>query len=352
MKGVVSYLTAVAQNRQRGRAVDFLASVLWVLSLVYRAGVFGYRGLYRLGLLKVFRAPIPVISVGNLTAGGTGKTPFVVMLCRMLKEEGFRPMVLTRGFMGGQGGSSDEAAMLGELLGPIVFTGADRIRSFDLAYKSGLFDCVVLDDGFQQWRLARDFDIVLIDGQQPFGNGALIPRGILREPRGALRRADLLVLTRVDRVAGRLLDPLVALLRSLAPQALISRGEHRVCAAREAWSGDRINLNDLAGQGGAFCAIGDPESFQSTLRELGIELTVFVPFPDHYRLTPEDIRKIVWDCREKRLKNLFVTHKDVVKLSDARELFIDIRLVVIDVEFVLTYGKIDLITGIRRLRRD
>lgn len=349
MSRISLYFTNIALGRERGPGLLLFGPVMWIISLLYGTAVWLVRSLYAAGLLWSFRAPVPVISVGNLTAGGTGKTPFVVLLYRILKEEGFHPMVLTRGYMGGQGGPSDEAQMLRELIGPRVFAGVDRVKSFHFAYKAGLYDCVILDDGFQHWRFRRDLDIVLIDSAAPFGNGALIPRGILRETRRALRRAQVLIQTRSDHVSSILLEQLTESLKRAAPQALIAQGAHRVIAMREAFTGS--TLAAAVGDAGAFCAIGDPEGFRRTLEGLGIVLKTYSPFPDHYRYTESDLRKVVQDCRDKNVRNIFITHKDLVKLTGFRELFAGFGLIVIDVEFTLNYGKTNLLSSLRRLRR-
>ena len=269
MNRVVCYLTNVALDREKGTGALCLRPVLWVLSLAYGSVVMFVRWLYEAGIFKVFQAPVPVISVGNLTAGGTGKTPFVAMLCKVLMEEGYNPMVLTRGFMGGQGGASDEAEMLKELVGPRVFTGADRVRSFQSSFKAGGYDCVILDDGFQQWRFKRDLDIILVDSREPLGNGFLIPRGILRESPGMLRRAGVLVLTRVDRVSTEELDLLKARLKRIASDAVLFQGVHRVCAVRDVFGEGTIEQHRITGPAAAFCAIGDPDSFKRTLKGAG-----------------------------------------------------------------------------------
>ena len=351
MNRIVRYLTEIAFDRNRSIPALGLMPLLWLLSCCYWIAVVVKRGLYQAGILKIFRAPVPVFSVGNITAGGTGKTPFVVMLCRMLREEGFSPMVLTRGYMAGQGGLSDEAEMLKELIGLVVFTGADRVKSFTAAYHSRGFDCVILDDGFQQWGFARDLDIVLIDSEMPFGNGALIPRGILRESLGSLSRADMVVLTRSDRVPSKILAGLKSRVKGLTSRAVAAQGYHQVAGARDVFSGEKFALQDILGAAGAFCAIGSPESFRHSLEALGVDIKVFVPFFDHYRFTRGDAGKIVSECRALGLEKIFITHKDVMKVREIRDAFAGIKLIVIDIEFILNHGKTDIISSIRRLRR-
>jgi tetraacyldisaccharide 4'-kinase len=350
MNGVLRYLVDVACDRERGAGACLLRPFLLALSWLYGGGAAFRRGLYRRGLLGVFRAPVPVVSVGNIVAGGTGKTPFVRMLHGILCSQGFHPMVLTRGYMAGQGGVSDEAAMLEELIGPCVFTGADRVRSFQRAYASGQFDCVILDDGYQQWGFARDLDIVLLDSRRPFGNGALIPRGILRESRQALRRADIVVLTRAGGVPAVSLESLEAGIRALSPKAEIARGEHRLSGARDAFTGAALELPDIAGPAAAFCAIADPESFRSTLENSGVTPEMFTHFPDHYRFTTEDMEGFASGCRFRKLDRIFITHKDAGKVLPFRHCFSGIRVIIIDIELTITYGQTHIVSSLRRLR--
>ncbi len=350
MKRILNYLTAVALDREQGLGALCLKPILFVLSLIYRLGVVFMRRLYSVGLLPSFRASVPVISIGNITAGGTGKTPFVVTLFRLLKAEGFNPMVLTRGYMAGQGGVSDEAEMLKELIGPIVFVGANRVRIFQEAFVQGGFDCVILDDGFQHWSFVRDLDIVLLDSEAPFGNGSLIPCGILREPAAALRRAGVIVLTRSDQVSSGALSQLKSRVKQINPAAVVGEGIHAFASAWDIDSAQFFSVKDSPGPAGAFCAIGSPESFQRTLLGMGVEIKYFEAFADHYRFTAIDAQRISQECRLKDLKIIFITHKDADKVKLVRKAFSGVKIVTIGIEFQLTYGKTDIISSLRRLR--
>lgn len=347
---VLSYLTDVALGRRRGIDTALLSPFLFLLSFLYAAVVVFLRWLYLSGALSSFRAPVPAISVGNITAGGTGKTPFVVMLSGVMKEEGYDPMILIRGFMKDHQGFSDEAEMLKESVGSRVFCGPDRVRSFWSGCQAGKFNAVILDDGFQHWRFKRDLDIVLLDSRTPFGNGSLIPRGILREPLSVLRHAGIIVLTRSDRATPAELTTLEDRLKRLFPQAVLCKAVHRVKGIRHAFSGLTFS-SELSGDSAAFCAIGDPESFRETLLSTGVTLKFFISFEDHYCFDERDIINIIAECREKKVGKVFTTHKDLVKLHRFRDHFVGLELIVFDIELVLTYGKNEFISIVRRLRR-
>ncbi|MDX1683451.1 MAG: tetraacyldisaccharide 4'-kinase, partial [Phycisphaeraceae bacterium] len=193
------YLDVVVGGR-RGPLAALLRAGLRVLSWGYRP-LIGLRNLaYDRGWRQVTRLEKPVVSVGNLTTGGTGKTPWVMEVVRRLEVAGHDPVVLSRGYHGGE--TADEPAMLEAALGEgRVFVDADRVEAGRRALSQrASADRVVLDDGFQHRRLGRDLDLVLIDATRPFGGGAILPRGLMREPKTALGRADMIILTRVNRV--------------------------------------------------------------------------------------------------------------------------------------------------------
>ncbi|MGH7376234.1 MAG: tetraacyldisaccharide 4'-kinase, partial [Candidatus Methylomirabilales bacterium] len=209
---------AVARGEEApgGAGGVLLRAGLRIASWAYGTAVVARTAAYRARLLATHRVPCPVVSVGNLTAGGTGKTPCVIFLARHLQQHGFRPAILLRGY-GRRGGTGllvasagqgllvpaaeagDEASLLAEVLpGVPVILAADRVRGAEVALSRCGADLLILDDGYQHLRLQRDLDILLLDARSPFGSGALLPRGLLREPPAAADRADLVILTRAD----------------------------------------------------------------------------------------------------------------------------------------------------------
>lgn len=279
--------TLVERLEAGGAAVELLRvpAALYGVALALRSCAFD------LGLARAARSAVPVVSVGNLTTGGTGKTPFVLLLAREFERRGVRPAVVARGFGAQVEGLNDEGAELATRLpGLIQEQHEDRVHAARRAVERGA-GAIVLDDGFQHRRLARDLDLVLVDATNPWGlraTRALLPRGLLREPLGALQRADLLVLTRVDQAAPAALEALRAELLRLAPGV----GQLACVHAAEALvdeGGADLGLGWLEGR--AVCAasaLGNPAAFESALERLGARLVRRVRRPDHHDWARED----------------------------------------------------------------
>lgn len=259
------------------------------------------------------RPPVPVISVGNLTAGGTGKTPFVAMLCRLLKGLGRRPAVLLRGYGSADPQKADEALLYARLLPDTgVYAGANRALSVLRAVGDG-HDTLVLDDGFQHLRLMRDMDIVLLDATCPFGGGWPLPAGMLREWPTALRHADLVCLTRSDQVSAGTLELIQERIRLNARNVPVMHCVHRPARLTDL-EGRSLPLETLEGRKiAALSGIGRPDVFASTLRSLGAEVCASVNFADHQTYTRESIRAAL--SRLDRQWTPVVTEKDAVKLA-------------------------------------
>ncbi len=273
--------------------------LLLPVSLVFRGIVALRRALYRAGVLRAERLPVPVIVVGNLTAGGTGKTPLVLWLVDDLRRRGRSPGIVSRGYGAGARPpravrpgddpalAGDEPVLLAERSGAPVWVGADRpAAARALLAANPRCDVIVCDDGLQHYRLARDFEIAVEDGRG-FGNGLLLPAGPLREPRS--RRVDARV------VNSDSAQPAGALRMRLVPQGL-----HRVA------DGARIAVEELSGKRlHAVAGIGDPVRFFRSLEALGLRATPH-PFPDHHRFVPRDLD--FPDC-----DYVLMTEKDAVK---------------------------------------
>jgi tetraacyldisaccharide 4'-kinase len=267
-------------------------------------------------LTQTRRLSTPVISIGNLAMGGTGKTPVVRALARALRQQGLEPAVLTRGYGRAAGGdltllkagqsapveiTGDEAQMVLRDGHAHVAIGANRHAAGVAAEKAWKPDVFLLDDGFQHARLARDLDVVLLDGLDPFAGGWTFPAGRLREPIEALRRADLVVITRPE---GRRFD---GVLRQIPPGIPVEFSHTRPICWVEALTGNGLRLEALAGREVfAFCGIGNPDAFRATLEALGCRIVRFQVFPDHHRYQPRDVPQ--------GPGVLVTTEKDAVKL--------------------------------------
>lgn len=314
------YLYSIITDRRKGPAAFVVKGILAVVSVLYRAVLFLRAAAYRLGVRKPARLPRPVISVGNLTLGGSGKTPLVIYLARLMEKEGSRPAVLIRGYMlkkGAQPVQSDEAMLLSEVLSGVpVLTGKDRAGSARNFLKKGQTDCFLMDDGFQHFKLARDLDIVTVDATNPFGNGRVFPAGILREPLAALKRADVVVVTKTN-LDSRPPDDLIRRIKGYTREtALIIGSRLAVLDVEDLRTGQRQSPETLSGlEAAAFCSIGSPEGFRATLEVRGVRVKKFFPYPDHYIYGAEDIKAIVRDIEAPGITALITTAKDAVKLK-------------------------------------
>ena len=282
-------------------------------------------GLYRLGILKAQRLPRPVVSIGNITVGGTGKTPVTAYIARLLLGQGYKVAVLSRGYGGNLEGQTvvvsdgatvmlgprecgDEPYLLASTVpGLMVVIGADRYAAGQLAMQQLVPDIFLLDDGFQHLRLCRDLNILLLDYSRPFGNGWTLPAGLLREPAAAARRADLVILTRCSE--GAVVPPPV----SGKP---VFAAFHRLVDALPLTGGDPVPLSELQGPTFlAFAGIAQPEFFFSGLRDKGINVVHTLPFPDHAVYDQAAAEAIRAALRNSGAEYAITTEKDGVKLK-------------------------------------
>ena len=300
-----------------------LSPVLLPASLVYALGLLLDRALKS---ARRRTLTVPVISVGNLTMGGTGKTPVLLRLAADLQSMGHRPFILTRGYAGlgapvragvvrsaGEANNfSDEVRLMADVLpGVAIGAGADRAASADVILANGKEDVAVLDDGFQHWRIARDLDVVCVDATDPWGGGFLLPMGRLREPRCSLRRAGLVVVTRCERVSPAAVDAIVARVRRSAPAAMVLRARFELAFLSSDGVAAAAPARALAVSG-----IGNARAFEESLKERGID-GVSARFADHHAYTSED-----WDDIRARARAagipVVTTTKDWVKLRAFR----------------------------------
>lgn len=265
-----------------GGAAGALARAgLWLPGKAYGAAMRLRRAAYERGLLGSVHPGVPVISVGNLTAGGSGKTPFVVMLAEMIAELGKKPGILLRGYRRSAAGLSDEEALYAaHCPWAAVESGSDRRASAARAVAAGA-EALLMDDGFQHLRLRRDLDVVLVDATSPWGGGNTIPGGLLREPRAALSRAGVVAATRSDQVVPETLAGLLAEIRCLAPSALVLTARHSPAVLLRL-DGSTLPLDTLRERRVvALCGIARPEAFAITLADLGAEVVRVVAGRDH-----------------------------------------------------------------------
>jgi tetraacyldisaccharide 4'-kinase len=303
-------------------------SLLWPFTLPYGAAAHLRARAYRKGILKSQHLDGVVISVGNLTTGGTGKTPMVLWIAERLLAEGKSVGILTRGYRGenimpasknnppsvaanAKATTSDEVRLLQSRLGERVQfgVGAKRYEQGRELAKRGV-NWFVLDDGFQHLQLARDVDIVLIDATNPFSGGRLLPAGHLREPRSALARADIIVITRSARA------PAIesAIRRDSAAPIFYARPKlDAIHSFTDGQLGGAVPLDALP-KLFAFCGIGNPAPFLDDLRTWGVDIVGHRFFPDHHRYTDHDDEEILQLASEAEASGLICTEKDLYNL--------------------------------------
>ncbi len=287
------------------------------LSTLY-GGLIGARNLYYDRFASAVRsAPVPVISVGNMTVGGTGKTPLVIDIALRLLALGRQPAILTRGYKAQAGETADEVREFHDALpGVPVVVNADRVAGATTACTHHAADCLVLDDGFQHRRLARDLDIVLIDALRPWGGNWVLPAGRLREPLGGLRRGDIFIITRANQATPAAVDEIAdRLQRYVGPKPILTA---RVVATALVYSdGRRSEPSDLAERRVLpVCGIGNPATFLKLLATLGPEVTAEgVEFADHRRYSADDVATIAARADLAGAELVVTTRKDWVKLA-------------------------------------
>ena len=279
------------------------------LMFLYRALVSLSQASYRLLPFRIRKVKARVISIGNITWGGTGKTPLAIKLARELSERGKKVAVLTRGY------GKDEVAELEKKLPNIsVKVGRDRVRTARAAVKDGA-QVLILDDGFQHLRLHRDLDIVNINATQPFGPGGLIPQGTLREPVEHLGRAHIFVLTKSD-IGSKNLHWIRQKLVSVKPHAVIFEAVHKPLQFMDFRRNKFLPLTEIKGKKVAtLSGIGDPFSFEKTVENLGAEIAFAARFDDHHRYTEADMMDFIRRCKELGLKETVTTEKDYYRLQ-------------------------------------
>jgi len=301
------------------------ASFIYALIITIRSS------LYKLGILKSYHADCKVITVGNLTVGGTGKTPTVCMIAEYLKKEGIKTAVVCRGYRGKETdtpqivsdgkkilsdseSAGDEAYMLAKKLSGIpVIAGKDRVAASKLACKHFNTEIIILDDGFQHLRLKRDIDVVLINSSNPFGNGFLLPRGILREPLKALKRAGIVLLTKTDPIKGDR-SSLENRIRVHNRKAPIFNSFYKPANIVNFLNGKSIPVDFMKDKKIAcFCSIGDPESFIFILEKMGLTLSEKIIFPDHHQYSSYDYNRI--KKLSEKFDYLITTEKDIAKIT-------------------------------------
>src|SRR5579862_9628439 len=353
-ESVETFVLEVIFEERRGTVADLTRGGLFLLSKVFQALVKGRRFLYNVRILRDSTLGVQVIAIGNLTVGGTGKTPVVEKFARELQDEGRKVAILSRGYRSkppplrsrlidklmfredttpprvvSDGKSlllnsetaGDEPYMLASnLKDVVVLVDKDRVKSGRYAIEKFGCDTLLLDDGFQYWDLrGRRHDVVLVDRQQPFGNEHLLPRGTLREPPSHLARAHTIFITKSD---GRTAE-LRRRIAEFNPDAAIIECVHHPLYLEDVFTAERIDLDFLKGRKVAsLSGIAQPESFEQGLVRLGAELVYSKRFADHHRFTQQEVLNVINRGKKRQANTIITTQKDAVRFPkiDRRDL--------------------------------
>ena len=368
------FLRLIHDEDIRGGFTQLIIFLLYVISVIYK-GLVNLRLLgYELGFSGKERLNCFVISLGNITVGGTGKTPTAQRLAKEIRDMGYRVVILNRGYRAkfyGEVGivsdgenlnmdateAGDEAYMLAKHLPNVpVLIGARRAVTGQYAIEHFGAQVVILDDGYQHWQIIRDLDILLIDAVSVFGNGHLLPRGTLRESISHISRADVCLLTKVDQAGEGSCELIRETVRRYNSSALLVESIHqpRCLIPLADWStdlsGEGISVDTINGRRVmAVSAIGNPASFERTLRDLGAEIISSLRYPDHHDYTIMEMEDILRQADSFAAEMIIVTEKDAVKIPDevARESW-SIPIFVISVEVTFRAGAQDFELMLRR----
>jgi tetraacyldisaccharide 4'-kinase len=318
-------LQNIASGQQRGFVAAAVRGVLWMLVPVYLMIIKRRNRHFDQGKANIGRVDVPVISIGNLTTGGTGKTPLVIWICQYIRSNGIRAAIVSRGYGAGlnSDGSAkrnDEAVELEQRLPDVPhLQNPDRLAAATIAVVELESQAIVIDDGFQHRSIARDLDVVVVDATLPFGYEYLLPRGLLREPVANIGRADFVVVSRSDQISQDRLDSIVATLRRHHPAVPIA-----MTRVQPSWwlQFDRQQhpltlLKDCSVH--LCCAIGNPDSFLATAAAVGSEMGQTIAghtfFDDHHLYQRADLDAIVDAAKANGATAIICTHKDLVKIG-------------------------------------
>ena len=312
----------LVSGHNKGILTALLKILLTAAAKVYKVIIELRNLFYDKHVFKIHHHDVTVISVGNITLGGTGKTPLVVWLCNFLHEQNMPCAVLTRGYKTTHNSKLktqhfiDEPAILAESCPHVkVIVNPNRVLGAAEAIAKFGAKVLIMDDGFQHRRLARNLDIVTIDATRPFGYGKIFPAGLLREPVNSLKRADAVVITRCDQITASKLDQIHNKLRVINPDLIIAKSVHAVMNAKTPENKD-FGIEHLNGKKVfGFCGIGNPNAFMNTLKTLGAELAGSKIYNDHHQYTDACLADIYQQARLIEAEIILTTHKDWTKIK-------------------------------------
>jgi tetraacyldisaccharide 4'-kinase len=329
----------VVSGRRQSVSARILRRVLSGGEPIYKAVIGSKNRRFDSGKESTTQVPAPVISVGNLTVGGTGKTPLVCWLAEWFQQQGTAVTLISRGYGARRGRPNDEALELAARLpGVPHLQNADRVAAAKQALAANPRQVLILDDAFQHRRIARDLDIVLLDALEPFGYDHLLPRGLLREPVESLARAHVVALSRADAVDAARRESIRQRVQQVAPGALWLEMTHQPVGFIN-HSESRTPLESLACQPiAAFCGIGNPDGFRHTLAACGLDVIAFRALPDHCAYPPSELAKLEsWVQSTGPIAAAVCTRKDLVKIPCDR--LAGQPLLALEIRLAITAGR-------------
>lgn len=337
---------SVQSGEARGLVPGLVRFLLQLATVPYYGVVALKNALFDYGVQKPKNMLVPAISVGNITTGGTGKTPLVCYLANWLQQTGYAPLLISRGYGSKPGEPNDEARELAQRLPQVPHQQApDRIAAAQaLLTTHGKLrhPVLLLDDAFQHRRIHRNLDIVVLDALNPWGFDYLLPRGLLREPVASLKRADVIALSRCDAVSEEVRAAIAKRAKSLAPDALWI--EMRAVPQQvQSLDGSVRPIDAMRHRPVlAFCGIGNPQGFAHSLQQAQLEPTQIIPYPDHHPFDHSDLLHLLKQAQSQDVREIVCTHKDLVKFLPAWQddlIRAGVRLSALVMQLEITKGK-------------
>jgi len=351
-------IQAIMAGEEENRSL-FLKPLLFAISIGYGGLAKLRENLYKKGFLQSKRLPCPVISIGNITVGGSGKTPMTIYVAELIKHLGYGVAIISRGYKGeaekiggvvcdgriicmGPDEAGDEPFMMAQRLKTVpVIVGKDRFKAGILAIKEFRPDVLLLDDAFQHLKLNRDIDLVLLDSKKPFGNAYLFPRGTLRETTSALLRGDAVILTRSD--VGK--QASLSQIKNFVPRKPIFHSFHtpyiyKIITGNSLQSSDRLNISSKydfdifkGNRVFAFSGLASNDDFRRTIESFTCKLIKFSEFPDHHPYSNRELDEIVKSAMDLSAEFIFTTEKDYVRIAHKIKWPIDLIVIGIEISF-------------------
>jgi tetraacyldisaccharide 4'-kinase len=325
---IKAYMISIMKDERKTPDAYIVKVFLSIVSLIYMFVSRCIYFFYKAKILRSYKVPVKVISIGNITLGGTGKTPFAIKLAEDVKSMGKRVAVLSRGY------GKDESHLLEEKLKDTpILVGRNRVKNATRAHDELGSDCVILDDGFQHYRIRRDLDLVLIDSTIPFGNMQLFPRGILREPLERMEDADIAILTKSDMGRNNIAS-IRTLLKKANKKMEIAESFYQPLDFRKVVGDKEMPLSYITDKKVAILAgIANPDYFDWIVSNLGAGIAEKFHYPDHHPYCERDIAHIAKRCLAKGINIVITTEKDAIRLERLKNIPAQIEILALRIDF-------------------